>query len=229
MNVTREEINQIIREELREAIKRGELDEGFFDKLIGRGDSPEDLGFVTSDRVKKDLDGVQASLSKLKKTAGEQDNKQLSLAVNTISDKVAGLYSMTTPKGEVGRFEPLKPGEKGPAAVLTSMKNSYDKIKSGSKDLGPAKAIQILTYIYQLKNNLQNPDKSAKDKIEHQAEQARVYSDKWNQIKNDFAKAYENAVINKAAFSNDSEREPRFSASDAVTRLIKPAMKLEEE
>jgi hypothetical protein len=218
MNVTREEINQIIRQELREAVKRGELDEGFLDKLLGRGDSPEDLGFVTSDKVKKDLDGVQSAISKLKSTAKDQQNKELYLAVNSVSDKVAELYSMTTPKGEVGR---MAPAQRGPGAAVTSMKNMMNdlpNLRPGTA-ASPANAKRLLKYVFQLKNDGREPTSQLeKQKIENDAQSAINDPNVWQRMKDEFKKAYEQGVVQADKFPGIGKSGSRVMAGDSAPR-----------
>jgi hypothetical protein len=97
MKITKEELQKIIKEELNAMTAAGELEEGFFDKLLGK--QPRFGDFVTDDDVKKKLDIVQKNLGDLRGLASKQDNKELGLQVTRISNDVAGLYSKMTPKG----------------------------------------------------------------------------------------------------------------------------------
>jgi len=97
MKITKQELQKIIKEELDAMTEAGELEEGFFDKLLGK--QPRFGDFVTDDDVKKKLDIVQKSLGDLLGVASRQNNKELGRRVIQISNNVAGLYSKTTPKG----------------------------------------------------------------------------------------------------------------------------------
>ena len=98
MKVTKQQLKQIIEEELSQAVQEGELDEGFLDKLLGRGDSK--FGeFVTSDEIQSLILKIQKDLGKLAGAAARQGNKQLYLKASDMSKHVDSLRTLSTPKG----------------------------------------------------------------------------------------------------------------------------------
>lgn len=135
MKISREELQEIIKEELTKLISEEKLDEGFLDKLLGK-DSVKFGDFVTGDEIKKKLDVVQQALGQLRGLAAKQDNKQLALGITNISDNVAQLYGMTTPAGE-----------KLQTIDSEFLKNLKDRLESGSKKDSRARLMSVLAKI----------------------------------------------------------------------------------
>jgi hypothetical protein len=98
VKITKQELSNIIKEEVDKMQAQGELEEGFLDKLLGR-DSPKFGDFVNDDEVKRKLDMVQKNLGDLRGLAARQNNKELGVQVSKISNDVGSLYSKATPKG----------------------------------------------------------------------------------------------------------------------------------
>lgn len=99
MKISKHLLQEIIKQEMLQLVKEQEIDEGFLDKLLGKGDSK--FGeFVTDDEIKRKLNSVQQLLGQLRGLAAKQDNKQLALGITNISSNVADLYKLSTPVGD---------------------------------------------------------------------------------------------------------------------------------
>lgn len=115
MKVTKEELQKIIQEELSSAIKEGDLDEGFLDRLFGK--DKRSTEFVTAQEVKDVINNVINSISELVRVSSRQGDMGL-------ADKAAELkrMAMSLPVQEVPAGKDLPPsdfktGERRPSAA----------------------------------------------------------------------------------------------------------------
>jgi hypothetical protein len=98
MKVSKEQLREIIKEELNELQKEGEIEEGFLDFLSGKGSS-DFGGFVTDEQVKEKVNTVVNSLADLVRTASKQENPRLADKAAQLKQDAMGLSVMATPKG----------------------------------------------------------------------------------------------------------------------------------
>jgi len=94
---TKQEIQKIIQEELSAAIKEGELDEGFLDRLFGK--DKRSTEFVTDQEVKDIINKVINSISDLVRTASRQENRLLADKAAELKRTAMALSSLAVPTG----------------------------------------------------------------------------------------------------------------------------------
>lgn len=209
MKVTKEQLQKIIQEELTTMQQEGEVDEGIFDKLLGRGDKFGD--FVSDEEVKSKIDSVQAALGKLHNIASKQENRPLTNLVSAVSNQVSQMYSNITPKGS----SRITPAERGVGAATVSYKNAVDDLKSGKR----VDAKRLIKYVYQMENNGAEPGS-----IFVRGEITKLENDPsgYEKLKQKFLKTYQNSIVQKDKFAT----EPRSSYPS--TRRGRAGTSLEE-
>jgi hypothetical protein len=105
MKISKEQLKDIIKEELESLVEEGgasegELDEGFLDKLLGRGDTPQDLGFVTPEQMKSQLMKVRKELTRALDMAVAQNNEEIRYILGQkIAPELKKMFDMVNPKG----------------------------------------------------------------------------------------------------------------------------------
>jgi hypothetical protein len=97
MKISKEQLKQIIKEELSQAIKEGDLEEGFLDKLLGRSKSSKE--FVTPEEIRDLITKAINSLGDLVRVASQQDNTKLADEAARIKRDVMSLSSLEVPRG----------------------------------------------------------------------------------------------------------------------------------
>ncbi len=189
MKVSKEQLQKIIQEELAAMQQEGELDEGFLDKLLGKGDS-QFGDFVSDEEVKNKIDSVQTALGKLHNAASKQENRPLTNLVSAVSDQVTQMYSNITPRGS----SRITPSERGIGAAATSYKNAVDDLKGGKR----LPSERLIKYVYEMENDGKRADKTFITKELSKLEQDPTGYEK---LKQKFLKTYENSIVQKDKFS----------------------------
>lgn len=188
MKISKQQLQKIIQEELAIMQEEGELEEGFLDKLIGKGDSSF-TGFITDKDVKSKVDGVQTALGKLHNVASKQENRPLTDLVTLVSDKVGQMYNMLEPKG-AARIAP---------EMALTYKNTADDLKKNplSKNNISGKK-RLIQYTYRMKNDGKEPDQTY---VNSTLEKSNKDPNGYEKLKKDFFKAYEDTVARPELFT----------------------------
>jgi hypothetical protein len=202
VNVSKEQLIQIIKEELSQAVQEGEIDEGFLDKLLGKGDSPEDLtDFVSDEKVKAQVDKAESAVRQLYLMAGKQGNPNLrDLAKDTLI-KVQQMPSMISPKGPAM----MAKAGKGFGANVFSIENMYNDLKDNKK----IDSKRIAKYILLM----QTGEEPGKQQIE------KLSSKSYEDLKNQFLKIYPESIGVLKSFQTGTKTQSAARQGRAATRI----------
>lgn len=127
MNLTKEQLQKIIQEELAIALQEGELEEGFLDKLLGK--DKRSTEFVTGKEVKDLLTNVINSISELVRTASRQGDMGLADKAAELKRQAMSLITQEVPAGNELPPKDFKTGQKFVSAARPPRGIREDKRK----------------------------------------------------------------------------------------------------